>query len=224
MPLGSLIAAAKMPSPWRVGNEVLYKLCRTRPAHKDAADVIAKIWLIGRSYAAAIERRKNKSDENDNFYVNAVAPAVIASSIDEWLKQARQHDKPSINSLTTLLQVHHRTTQLFNDISGLEKRSLASKYLHFHVPQLFYIYDTRAVEALRLLGGLVCRAGRGTVETDNEYRKFAEKCLSLQQHVKEQYGVSLSPRELDNLLLQVHQQKPNERCAMKPRSVGEFKR
>jgi len=81
--------------------------------------------------------------------------------------------------------------------------------LHFHVPQLFDIYDTRAVEALRLLGGLVCRAGKGAAEADNEYRNFAEKCLLRQQYVDEQYGVSLSPRELDNLLLQVHEQKPN---------------
>ncbi|MFZ1492656.1 MAG: hypothetical protein WAU60_04495 [Candidatus Competibacter denitrificans] len=209
MPLASLIKAAKLPSPWKVGNEVLYELCRTRPIHTDAADVIAKIWLIGRSYAAAIERRKNKSDENDNFYVNVVAPAVISSSIDAWLEQARRHDKPSANSLTTLLQIHHKTTQLFSDISGMEKRSLASKYLHFHVPQLFYIYDKRAVEALRLLGGLVRRASRITIEADKEYRKFAEKCLLLQEHVEEQYGVSLSPRELDNLLLQVQEQKPN---------------
>lgn len=80
--LVSLIKTAKSPSPWRVGNEVLYELCRTRPTHTDEADVIAKIWLIGRSYAAAIERRRNKSDGNDNFYVDKVAPAIRRSSID----------------------------------------------------------------------------------------------------------------------------------------------
>jgi hypothetical protein len=30
--------------------------------------------------------------------------------------------------------------------SGLNKRSLASKYLHFHVPELFYISDSRAYD------------------------------------------------------------------------------
>lgn len=200
--LVSLIKTAKSPSPWRVGNEVLYELCRTRPTHTDEADVIAKIWLIGRSYAAAIERRRNKSDGNDNFYVDKVAPAIRRSSIDAWLKQAT-----SDGSLTTLLDVHHKTTQLFSDISGLEKRSLASKYLHFHVPQLFYIYDTRAVEALRLLGVRVGRSDTCTVETDNEYRKFAKKCLWLQHQAEQQCGVSLSPRELDNLLLQVYERK-----------------
>jgi hypothetical protein len=81
--LGSLIKASMLPSPWRVGNEVLYELCRTKPAHTDEAEVIAKIWLIGRCYAAAIERRKTNLGENDNFYLNTVAPAVIEFPIDE---------------------------------------------------------------------------------------------------------------------------------------------
>ena len=220
MPLKSLIDASKMPSPWRVGNEVLYELCRTRPTHTDEAEVVAKIWLIGRSYAAAIERRKNKSIENDNFYVETVAPAVMGSAIDDWLQKARQCDAPSVETLPTLLQVHHKTTRLFYEISGLEKRSLASKYLHFHVPQVFYIFDSRAVEALRLLSKQVFVAGtpfeqtdndyRKIEQTDSEYRKFAERCLSLQQLVERQYGVSLSPRELDNVLLQVHERLDNK--------------
>lgn len=41
---------------WHIGDEVLYDMCRKYPAH-DREDVIAaKAWLIGRAYAAAIER------------------------------------------------------------------------------------------------------------------------------------------------------------------------
>lgn len=205
MPLSKAIKAVQAPSPWRVGNEVLYKLCRTRPNHSNHEDVIAKVWLIGRSYAAAIERRKNKVDLNDNFYVDTVAPAIAQSSIDSWIQKAKRHKRPSADSFDTLVEVHYQTTQLFSAISGLEKRSLASKYLHFHVPSLFYLYDTRAVEGLRLLGEILPRAGRSDLQVDNEYRKFAEKCLSLQQHIKSQYGVSMTPRELDRLLLYLHQ-------------------
>jgi len=206
MPLTAAIQSAKSPSPWRIGNAVLYELCSSKPGHTDEADVIAKIWLIGRSYAAAIERRRNKSDENDNFYVGTVAPAVARSSIDSWIQEAKKYDHPSAESWLTLLKVHHETTQLFSKISGLEKRSLASKYLHFHVPQLFYIYDTRAVEALRNLGGILPRAGKSGAPVDNEYRKFAEKCLSLQRHIENKYNILLSPREIDNLLLYVQEQ------------------
>ena len=201
MQLTTVIKSAKAQSPWRVGNDVLYELCRTRPTHKKVPDVLAKVWLIGRSYAAAIERRRNKGGLNDDFYINEVAPAIIGSKIDLWINKAKKFDRPSKKSLSTLLTVHHETTQLFNSISGLEKRSLASKYLHFHVPQLFYIYDTRAVQGLRKLGKLLPRASRSNANVDIEYRKFSEKCLFLQEHIEGEYGTRLSPREIDNLLL-----------------------
>jgi len=102
-PLSDLVQSAKALSPWRVGNDVMYELCRARPGHTDEADVIAKIWLIGRTYAAAIERRKNKSDENDNFYVDTVAPSIVRSPLDTWLKQAKAYDRPCKESWTTLL-------------------------------------------------------------------------------------------------------------------------
>jgi len=204
MSLRAAVAAAQAPSPWGLGNEVLYELCKKHPLHKDVPSVIAKVWLIGRSYAAAIERRRNKTDENDDFYVQSVGPAIIRSGIDTWIKDAKQYQKPNAESWDTLLTVHSHTTQLFSAISGLEKRSLASKYLHFHVPNLFYIYDTRAVEALRELTPVVGRAGKSSVPADNEYRKFAEKCLALQKHIEEQFNISFTPREIDNLLLHVH--------------------
>ena len=206
--LGQFIAASILPSPWRVGNEVLYELCRTKPAHTDEAEVISKIWLIGRCYAAAIESRKTNLDENnDSFYLTSVAPGIIGSAIDEWLAQAWQYASPSTQSWSTLVQVHHRTTQLFKTISGLDKRSLASKYLDFHVPHLFYIYDSKAVEAISRIRGLVGRSDRSVLDADDEYQKFAAKCLALQQLIEDQYGIGMSPRDLDNLLLQVTEEK-----------------
>lgn len=205
--LRAAVTFARAPSPWGVGNEVLYELCRNHPFHTDVPSVIAKVWLIGRAYAAAIERRRNKNDQNDDFYVQKVGPSIIHSGMDSWIMTSRQWDGPSKESLATLLEIHNHTTQLFSDISGLEKRSLASKYLHFHVPSLFYIYDTRAVEALRELSSVVGRAGKADTPADNEYRKFAVKCLALQQHIESELGVRLTPREIDNLLLYIHAEK-----------------
>jgi len=42
-------------------------------------------------------------------------------------------------------------TDIFTKISGIEKRSLSSKYLHFHFPDLFFLYDSRAVTSSRRL-------------------------------------------------------------------------
>jgi hypothetical protein len=57
--------------------------------------------------------------------------------------------------------------------------------------------------------GVVGRAGRADTPTpaDNEDRKFAKKCLALQQYVESELGVQLIPREIDNLLLYVHAEK-----------------
>lgn len=103
MNLTRAIQAAIAPSPWRVGNDVLYSLCRTRPRHIHQGDILAKIWLIGRSYAVAIERRTEKSDENDDFYIDRVAPAIAASDIDRWIKAAKRCDGWSDDSRTTML-------------------------------------------------------------------------------------------------------------------------
>lgn len=121
-----------------------------------------------------------------------------------------RYASPSTQSWSTLIQVHHRTTQLFKAISGLDKRSLASKYLHFHVPHLFYIYDSRAVEAISRIRGLVGRSGGAALKADSEYEKFAGKCLSLQLFIEDQYGIRMKPRDLDNLLLQICEHKIDE--------------
>lgn len=202
--LRSAVKFAKSASPWDLGNKVLYELCRKHPLHQELPVVLAKIWLIGRSYAAAIERRRVKDDQNDNFYIQSVAPPIIHSDIDMWIQSAAKHRVASEKSFDVILSTHANVTTLFSTISGLEKRSLASKYLHFHLPNLFYIYDTRAVEAMRLLSSVVGRARSRAAGADSEYRKFAEKCLRLQTHIDDEFKVLLTPRQLDNLLLHIH--------------------
>lgn len=49
---------AKADDIWTLGNETLYKLCRDYPEHKTDKAIAAKIWLIGRAYAAAVEAEK----------------------------------------------------------------------------------------------------------------------------------------------------------------------
>lgn len=205
--LSALLRRALSPSPWDLGNDMLYDLCKTNPDHTEIGAVVAKIWLIGRSYAAAIERRRNKGKDelNDDFYVRTVAPAIIDSEIDAWLSKARQCARNESDAPAVLLEVHASTTQLFKQISRQDKRSLASKYLHFHVPDVFYIYDKRAVEAMSHLASITGRATKKTTTSaDNEYRKFVEKCFRLKRHVKDQLNLDLTCRQLDKLLLEVH--------------------
>ncbi|MBM3273346.1 hypothetical protein FJY94_08960, partial [Candidatus Kaiserbacteria bacterium] len=59
------IELAIAPSIWDVGNAVLYSLCQQHAKHDEPSAVVAKLWLIGRAYAAAIERRKNAQHTSD---------------------------------------------------------------------------------------------------------------------------------------------------------------
>jgi hypothetical protein len=178
-------------------------LCKKNFTHKEESKVIAKIWLIGRSYPAAIERRKNAAGENsDDFYLDVVAPKIINSQIDNRLHSLKIASIDSESSIKEILEVHFFVTQLFNQISGLNKRSLASKYLHFHYPALFFIYDTRAVNGITKFSHLIGRLRKNSYRNvDNEYRKFFNKCIKLRTHIYTEFEVKLTPRQLDNLLL-----------------------
>jgi hypothetical protein len=87
---------------WKFGNQVLYDLCKSKPKHTDVDVIIAKCWLIGRTYAAALERRKNRDGfEGDAFYVRSLAPKIRDEKIDSWL--------PSLNGNCTpkqAIEVH----------------------------------------------------------------------------------------------------------------------
>lgn len=197
-----MIKEARRTNQWTFGNAILYKLCAKHPRHSSAPKVVAKVWLIGRAYAAAIERVRAPNPEVKDFYLEVVAPSIVKSKIDCWL-DALSGMRLSQGNTAKILQVHRRVMDLFNGMMEMNKRSLASKYLHFHFPNLFFLYDTRVQRALGLLSPIVGRATRKPDgdSYDNEYRKVFEKCLALREHIQDKHGVTLTPRQLDTLLI-----------------------
>jgi hypothetical protein len=194
--------------PWRLGNDVLYSLCSERPDHVRDDVIIAKFWLIGRAYAAAIERRKRSlySDAGeghpvgDEFYIEKVAPRVRSSDIDVWFDELRREG----NGVTpTSVRIHKNLTELLHEISSLNKRSLASKYLHFHFEHKFFIYDSRAAYGLsRIATELgVLRSTQITWEGDREYAKFVSLCQIIRFKCEEVLGRKITPREIDSILV-----------------------
>lgn len=191
------VDSARAASVWDLGNRTLYDLCHAHPGHKTSEEIIAKIWLIGRSYAASIERRKNVTQFGDGFYEATVAPTLKKSKIDKWLADTSSEDIPNT------VVVHKKLMDLFASITGgLEKRSLASKYLHFHRPGAFFIYDSRARRAITKV---VPRLNQIPVISphiyDREYRDFVRRCVWLRTEILSTHNVLLSPREIDKLLL-----------------------
>lgn len=192
------------PSPWDLGNQALYSLCQDYPRHDRDDAIIAKVWLIGRSYAAAIERRKNSKDTSDDFYETTVATKIKNSQLDDWLAALPDRITDSWYQLGSVIVLHKRLMDLFFDMTGLEKRSLASKYLHFHRPDLFFIFDSRAKEAITKVTPRLNQIKAITTENaDWEYHTFCRRGQWLRESIKGRFGRDLSPRQLDKIPLKI---------------------
>lgn len=187
---------------WDLSNEVLYRLCQEYPRHEKEDEILAKVCLIGRAYSAAIERRKKALKiKGERFFTEVVGPKILAAKIDTWLSPLYGFKQPSTANCSQIIAAHKKLTDLFRHISGLEKRSLASKYLHFHFPQLYYIYDSRAARAI---AGVAPRTKEMPAlhEHDSVYAKYFVRCMGLVTRIEREHGVHLSPRRLDDYLLE----------------------
>jgi hypothetical protein len=197
----AFVEVAASGTVWDLGNQVLYDMCRRNPGHQEDRVILAKIWLIGRAYSAAIERRR-KGDKvaSDAFYEVEVAPRIRNSNIDAWFQEILNGKE---GDLPLHLEAHARVMGLFSAISGLEKRSLASKYLHFHFPERFYIYDSLAQTAISRLTEPVGRIppSLGLRRHDYAYARFFLRSYSLRGQLESLIDRPLTPRELDNVLL-----------------------
>ena len=190
---------------WDLANKVLYDLCKDHPSHTDPDEIVAKIWLIGRSYAAAIERRKNTDASDGDFYYNKVAPALISvgDKLDSRLQRLNTYSFVDDTTLDLVLETHGLLVETFSTLTEMNKRSLASKYLHFHCPNMFFIYDNRANMSIRKL----IMKGKDRLNKhiafgrDMEYTDFCVRMLELRGYIYSEYGQKMAPRELDDFLL-----------------------
>lgn len=195
-------------SDWDFSNKILYELCANYPTHTVKYEVLAKIFFIGRIYAAAIERRKNKGeDENgDDFYIKKVVPKMINSKIDKKIQLLNQYDRIDENNYLIVLETHKYLSELFNELTELDKRSLSSKYLHFHKPKLFFIYDSRVSTAFSscLPRYQISKSDKEKIKekiVDDTYAKFLIKSLKLRNIFEDILEKQITPREYDKILI-----------------------
>ena len=132
---------------WKAGRESLYALCR-KSTHADVEATASKLWLIGRSHAAALERMPDRAGGYGKLYWNT---ARAMDWLDEDLAKLRalrrSYDVPHLLAMARLVE---RLADTFRARTKLWKISLASKYLHFH-DDAIPIYDQLSVLALRRL-------------------------------------------------------------------------
>jgi len=191
------------------GNEVLYQMCANQPRHDDRNIVYSKLWIIGRAYSATIERGAPRG-----FNIMQTVDLIVENNlnIDQQIAGIANILRPEMDDIPNILivlQAHKYFTDMLHATTGLYKRSLASKYLHFHSPQSVFIFDAFANanvrahinenEDLRHLYQWL-RAEVDNVLVDNEYASFYCRCL-VYRNFLEDGGLLLTPRGLDMMLL-----------------------
>ncbi len=206
----------KNPDPFALGNNMLYNMCKEHPSHKDIGDIISKVWLIGRSYAAAIERTSSNKNgdikkDGEDFYVEKVGPRFSEKAkvinLDDRLKELNDSPGDFIENanMVQVLVLHKDMVDLLKEISGMEKRSLASKYLHFHCKKKVLIYDSRASKAVNAIVRLYKikskKSGESTGRIDKTYACFVCKVIAIVEEITRQTGLQPDPRTFDNFLL-----------------------
>ncbi|SMM99355.1 hypothetical protein SPONL_542 [uncultured Candidatus Thioglobus sp.] len=178
------------------GNKVLYQMCNDQPLHNDIDIIVSKLWIIGRSYAASIERKAGK-----DFKIENAAEIIKKSNIDGYIASVKNIDRLDSSNIALSLNAHKEFTSILKGITGIEKRSLASKYLHFHMPKAFFIYDSIANKKIR--EKIRNKKSRFTITKnyDDEYEGFSLRCLYYRELFEKELGQLATPRRIDMELL-----------------------
>ena len=138
-------------------NHVLYRMCIAQPHHCNASVVSGKVQLIGRAYSAAPSRGV-KIDSFDEGIADAIV--TRGSELDLAIATAQESGRISINTVERSVGAHRLLNEIIMDFirnslggeagRGLGHRdSFCSKYLHFHAPMAFPIYDSIVTKTLR---------------------------------------------------------------------------
>lgn len=188
---------------WEFANEILYKMCENNIKHEEDDVIAGKLLLIGRSYAAAIERRKIENNvDNDDFYYLKVVPKMkeIGNVLDEKIKLLNSKDEIKDN-IDLILATHCSLVSVFHDLTDLNKRSLASKYLYFHCKNMFFIYDSIASSEVKKITDKPSKEEiKKYSKYDKEYVNFVLRMIKLQEELAKT-ELDVSPRMLDSFLL-----------------------
>lgn len=191
------------PDVFDFGNEWLYKLCSDYPRHTDESHSIAKVWLIGRAYSAAIER-KSAPEGADELYRNQIGPAMRKSRLDILISELPDGRSPIEERFSFGVEVHAELMRIWSTAGATGKRSLASKYLHFHCPNVFPLLDSRALAGIKKVTPDARRVPKLDASSgDTIYRSFCARSAWLIREIRQQFRARLSLRQIDKLLLAI---------------------
>jgi hypothetical protein len=93
--------------------------------------------------------------------------------------------------------------KIWGNAGAKGKRSLASKYLHFHRPDVFPLFDSQAAKGIGRVTPRKRISKLAAKDADAKYKAFCERYLWFLETIRKRFGRRLSPRHADTLLLAV---------------------
>lgn len=208
LPSKEQIKMSQEKTLWDHGNKILYDLCKKNFKHKRDDVIITKVLFVGRIYAAALERRKiNKNEDASTFYIKRVVPVFKKPEFDVRFAELRKIKMLSIENIPIVLETHNYLMKILSKITGHNNRSFCSKYLHFHFPGLFFLYDSIASCNLKDFKSKVSIDLMDILkrkDIDIEYSKYFCRCFDFRNDINRMYNTKLTTRQIDNLLLKVN--------------------
>jgi hypothetical protein len=191
---------------WGAVDEVLYTFCWDHPDHTSLRHVMAKVVLVGRGYAAGIERCVQPPGGEQAIVLVGRFLHDHAAVVDEIIAAVRQSVEPlDAEGMTVVVREHGRLTTLLASMPQCSRspRSFASKYLHFHHP-VVPIFDAYAADRLaRTVPWSSSDVPFGRPDgADPEYWQFCCRFFRLLATCR-QRGVDVTVKSLDAYLWQV---------------------
>ena len=176
-------------SEWDLLNKCLYDLCLNHPKHTNPKIILAKTAMIGRTYSATIERRKKvKVVQNEDFFIVRVLPVFKSMKLDPLIARLKELDSINLSNIRDVLSLHKLLVDNLFVITGLRKRSFVSKYLHFHLPNLYIMFDSICEKAARTLHkdmfGGTFQYNTSPENEDPIYGKYIRSCMKIIDRIK----------------------------------------
>ncbi|WP_199555360.1 hypothetical protein [Sandaracinobacteroides hominis] len=167
-------------------------MCDEFPLHDDVRIVKDKLVFISRVYSVSRGLGGRWGELSTSLY-------NCRHQIDEEIAERRRHQ--FINDVASVVKVHGMLNQIVCKTLGVHghvahgRASFSSKYLHFHAPDAFPIFDTLSWAGLRAL----TPGFRSEVPQPAPYHRFCER---LSHYIGQGRAEQMSLREIDTILVQ----------------------
>src|SRR5579863_8514473 len=100
-------------------------MCEESPRHTEKDVIAGKIWLIGRAYAAPIERGAGETGNSNAIYARVAEKIAASDDLDRWLESISNVKRVDTANVHRVLLVHKNLIDLLEESTSRRRRSFA---------------------------------------------------------------------------------------------------